>query len=207
MRQKYKGDDIRARLNGTIIRWKGVPYLADVSGDGQIALLDVATGNLIARIESDDDNIDISSINIGYVNIINPDYKTAVYLKREPTRQFRQGIAIDHLTQKVLRKDLNSVPRGAIMSTGFVDAVMGRFPSIDGAFDLITKKGWFSVAISRDIAVRREADLLKVYLKESEVGYIRLGTKKLIVPKTEQSYYHVALLSDIKGWEVSEGLK
>jgi len=208
MRQKYKGDDVRARLHGTIIRWKGLPYCCDVaSGDATIGLQDIANGNLIGRVESDDIDLDISSINIGYVNIIDPDYKMAVYLKREPLRQFKQGLSIDHLTQKTLRNSVSSVPKQKIMSRGFVDAVIGKFPSVKEAIDLISKKGWYSVAVSRDVALKRENDLLKVYIKDTEVGYMKLGTDRLIVPKTEQSYYHIIWLNDISGWEVSEGSK
>jgi hypothetical protein len=89
------------------------------------------------------------------------------------------------------------------MSRGFIDAVLGRFPTYQEALDMITKKGWSSVALSRDIAVKREDDLLKVYIKDTEVGYIRLSdTKTVVVPKGTQSYYHVLLLEDIKGWSV-----
>lgn len=207
MRQKYKGEDIKARLHGTIIRHNSLPYLADVDTSGQIGLIDISTGNLITRVYSDDDALDISSISIGFVNIIDPDFKTAVYLKREPLRRFKQGIEIDTLTQKVLRQGMTSIPKNKIMSTGFVDAVVGRFPTLAQAFDFITKKGWHSVAISRDIALKREADILKVYIKDTEVGYMKLGTTRLIVPKTETSYYDTVYLNDIKGWDVVEGHK
>lgn len=207
MRQKYKGEDIRSRLHGTIIRHNSLPFLCDVDSSGLIGLIDIPTGNLISRVHADDENLDISSINIGYVNIIDPDYKTAVYLKREPLRRFKQGLEIDFLTQKVLRQGMSTIHRTKIMSTGFVDAVMGRFPNLTQALDFITKKGWHSVAVSRDIALKREADILKVYIQDTEVGYMKLGTLRLIVPKTDQSYYHIVYLNEIKGWDIVEGHK
>ena len=209
MRQKYKGEDIRARLHGTILRYKGVPYLADVDAAGMVGMIDVATGNLITRVYGDDEGIDISSINIGFVNIIDPDYKCAVYLKREPLRRFKQPIELDFLTQKVLRQGMTSIPKNKLMSAGFVDAVLGKFPPLEEAINLITKRGWHSVGLSRDIAVKREADNLKVYLKDTEVGFMKIGDKdrKLLVPTSDVSYYHCTYLNDIKGWTVIEGIK
>lgn len=203
MRQRYKGEDVKGRLHNTIIRYKDYPYMCDVSSAGLIGLHDISSGNLIANVESEDPELDISSINIGFVNLIAPENKFCVYLKREPLRQFKQGIVLELLSQKVLRDKTDSVAKGALMSRGFVDAVLGRFPTYDEGLDMITKKGWTSVALSRDIAIKREEDLLKVYIKDTEVGYIRLSdTKNVIVPKGSQSYYHVLLLEDIKGWSV-----
>lgn len=209
MRQKYKGEDIRARLHGTILRYKGFPYLADVDSAGLVGMHDIATGSLVTRVYGDDENIDISSINIGFVNIIDPDYKCTVYLKREPLRRFKQPLEFDFLTQKVLRQGVPTIPKNKLSSAGFVDAVMGKFPPLEEAINLIIKRGWYSVALSRDIAIKREADTLKVYLKESEVGFMKLDNKerKLVVPMSDVSYYHCVYLRDIKGWTVVEGIK
>jgi hypothetical protein len=206
MRQKYKGEDVKARLHNTIIRYKGQPYLANIDGH-DIGLIDLSTGSLIANVESDDELLDISSVPLGFLNVMNPDYKLAVYLKRDPLRRFKQGVEVEILSQKVLRDNFPPVHRDVIRSKSLADTILGRFPSYKEAVDFITKKSFHSVAISRDIALKRETDLLKVYLKESEVGYIRLGTDRVIVPKTDQSYYHILLLEDIRGWEVVEGSK
>jgi hypothetical protein len=203
MRQRYKNEDIKARLHGTIIRHRDHPYSCEASGSGLIALHDISSGNLVANVESDDPELDISSINIGFVNLPAPEQRFCVYLKREPLRQFKQGIVLESLTQKVLKDKVDHVSKGALMSRGFVDAVLGRFPTYEDALDMITKKSWTSVALSRDIAIKREEELLKVYIKDTEVGYIRLtNTQEVIVPKGNQSYYHVLLLEDIKGWSV-----
>jgi len=207
MRQKYKAEDIKGRLHNTIIRYKEHPYVCNVEGT-IIGLHDISSGNLVAQVESDDEALDISSINIGYVNIFSPDHKFSVYLKREPLRQYKQGIVLELLTQKILKAGGGAVSKSVLMSRGFVDAVLGRFPTYSEALKMVTKDGWHSVALSRDIAVKREAELLKVYIKDTEVGYIRLSDpQKLIVPKGIQSYYHVLILEDIRGWSVVEGNK
>jgi len=206
MKQRWKGDDVKARLHGTIIRYKSHPYLCGVDGHS-INLIDLQTGSTVGTVDSDDDLLDVSSVPLGYVNIVHPDYKLCVYLKRDPLRRFKQGVEVDILTQKILRDGWSPISRDIIRSKSLVDTILGRFPSYKEALDFITKKGFHSVALSRDIALKREGELLKVYLKESEVGYIRLGTDRVIVPKTDQSYYHILLLEDLHGWEVIEGSK
>lgn len=206
MRQKYVGDDVRARLHQTIIRYNGHPYLAEVSTDGLIHLRNVANGNLEASVDSDDEKLDISSISIGYVNVSSPDCLCAVYLKRQPLRRFKQGIEMGTLSQTPLWKN-HEISTQTILSYGFVDAVLGRFPSVDEALTRITKNGWISVAISRDVALRRESSYIKVYIKDKEVGYMEaVGRDRVvIVPMDEVSYCYTHTLGEFKGWEIKEG--
>lgn len=207
MRQKYKGQDIRARLHHTIIRYKNHPYLAEVNESNQIGLRDLANNNLIALVEHDDPLIDISSISIGYVNVTHPDIRSAVYLKREPLRRFKQGIEFDMLTQIPLRTGMSSFPKSVVLSRGFVNAVLGKFPSFKESLKLISD-GWYSVALSRDVAFKRETNLLKVFIKDTEVGILRLGTDIINVPKSEVSYCYVDILrQNIPDVKVVEGLK
>ena len=206
MRQKYKSDDVRARLHHTIIRYNGHPYLAEVSSEGLISLRNVANGNLEATVNSDDEKLDISSISIGYVNVSDPKYRTAVYLKRQPLRRFKQGIEISTLSQTVLGK-FSEVNHQTILSYGFVDAVLGRFPAIAEALNMLTKLGWHSVAVSRDVALRRDGEYIKVYIKDKEVGYMEAGgrDREVIIPTDEVSYCYTHTLMDLKGWTVKEG--
>lgn len=206
MRQKYVGKDIADRLHSTVIRYKGHPYMASVTGD-LICLHDLTNGNLCHKVYSGDEDLDISSINIGYINIADPEYRLAVYLKREPFRRYKQGIEIQHLSQKVLRSGMGPLHSSKIQGRGFVDGVLGVYPSLGKAIMDITKNGWFSVAVSRDVALKREDSLLKVYLKDDEVGYMRLGTTEVIVPKSELSWYYIHLLGTIPGWKLVEGVK
>jgi hypothetical protein len=207
MRQKYKGKDVIDRLHNTVIRYKSHPYLCTVDSSGVICLNDLTNGNLCHKVSAEDEDLDISSINIGYVNIADPDYRMAVYLKREPARRFKQGIEFERLTQKTLKVGVSVVSPSKLGGRGFVDAVLGNFPSLQKALNDITKNGWASVALSRDVALMRDKELLKVYLKDDEVGFMRLGTTEVMVPKTELSWYHAFLLEGIKEWKVVEGIK
>lgn len=207
MRQKYKGKDIIDRLHHTVIRYKSHPYLCTVDSSGIINLHDLTNGNLCHKVDAEDEELDISSINLGWVNIADPDFRLAVYLKREPQRRYKQGIQFEVLTQRVLRDGISTVRADKLSCRGFVDAVLGVYPSFTQGMEYITKNGWHSVALSRDVAIKLEADLLKVYLKDDEVGYMKLGKSQVIVPQSEMSWYHVFLLENIKHWTVVEGGK
>lgn len=207
MRQKYKGADVKARLNNTIIRYKNFPYLAEVNESGVISLRDITTRNLVATVDSDDQDLDISSIPLGYVNVLEKGLKLAVYLRREPLRRFKQGVEIETLSQKPLKDGVSIVPAGVLYSTGLVDAIIGRYPDLDSAISMTTKNGWSSVALSRDVALKYNGGSLNIYIKDSEVGYLKLGTKLAVVPKTDTSNISAYILSAFKFWEVKEGLK
>jgi hypothetical protein len=208
MNNKYTGEDVKARLSGTILRYRGVPVLCEVSTDNILTLFSLeGGGGIVAQVQPDDRDVDISSLTLGFVNIDHPDYRLAVYLKREPLRQYRQGVELARLTQTVLRNGMTNVHHKILQSKGIVECVLDRYPSFEHAVLLITKKNFHSVALSKNVAIKRDGELLKVYVKTDEVGYIRLGEKKLIVPKTENSFYSMYFLSEITGWVITEGNK
>lgn len=207
MRQKYKGDDVRSRLHGTIIRYKNIPYYCAVGEGNVLHLSDLSTGNLIATVDHDDVDIDISSIPLGFVNLDNPNYKICVYLKREPYRKYKQGVCLEALTQTVLSSSKGIIGPDRLRCNGLVKTVEGKFPSLSQAIDLITKGGWTSVAISRNIAIFRQDSILKIYFDEKEVGWMKLGTKVVNIPKSEFSYFYVDQLKLVADWNVVEGGK
>jgi hypothetical protein len=202
MRNKYKGDDVRSRLHGTIIRFKNHPYLVDVEpGTSSLGLHDLESGDLVVRVEPDDPNIDISSLPLGYVNL--EKLKIAVYIKREPLRRFKQGVVIQDLTQRSL-SDEGSIGLRHVHGKGLVDCVINRYPTMDKALLNITRDGWKSVAIDRDIAFKRTGSTLSVFLKDEEVGIMKLGSNRVTIKKTDVSWVHKELLEKVKTWEVVE---
>jgi hypothetical protein len=209
MRNKYKGEDVKARLGSTVIRWKNHPYFCEVDGGGLIHLFNLdGMSTVVAQIEPDDPDLDISSLTLGYVNIGHPDYKCAIYLKREAYRQYKQGVDLGKLTQVVLRQGWGPIGWQHLRCKSLVDCVMGNYPSYQEAVDLITKMKHYSVAVSRDVALKKEGEQLKVFLKDTEVGYVNLKDRtKVYVPDTDTSMFAVFFLSEIKGWEIIEGIE
>lgn len=207
MRNKYRGQDIRARLENTIIRYNGKPYLCGCEGE-TIVLYDIISKAVMHKKNPDDPGLDVSSIDLGYVNILVP-RECAVYLIRNPVRQYRQGVDLRALEYDALTppKYRFGVDHGYMNCQGFLDSYEGKFPSFKKAIKNL-EEGALSVALSKDVAILKDADgVLKVYFKQQEVGWIRPGTNKVLLPKTETSWITLFNLNMIEGWEVIEGVK
>lgn len=202
MRNKYKGDDIRSRLGSTVIRYKNHPYFCEANGEN-LDLLDLVTKRVTHRVAADDPYIDISSLTLGYFNI----GMAAVYIQRHPYRRYKQGVDLNALEYRTLSKDF---VYGAhdMFCQGFVEGLLDRYPSFAKAVsNMLTDKAQ-SVALSRDVALKREKDLFKVHVKGDEVGWIKSGTNRVLIPPTESSWATVWILKDTSGaWEVVEGVK
>jgi hypothetical protein len=159
-------------------------------------------------VDHDDRDLDISSLTLGYVNVEDPGHKLAVYLKREALRQFRQGVDIGRLTQFVLRPGVPQVTPKVLYCQGFVDCVTGKYPTVSEALSKIINKSFFSVAVSRNVALKKDGDLIKVFVKDDEVGYMQPNMLKIVkVPKTDTSRYAMFFLNEVEGWKVVEGIK
>lgn len=210
MRNKYKGVDVKNRLSNTIIRWRGIPVICKTTDDGTIlSLFDMRTRNtLIANVDPDDPNIDISSINLGYVQFPAP-YNCAVYVRRQPRRIYKQGVDPSHLTYTPLSiRYGNGDADYAMMYTESVfDSLTGKFPTVKNAIDMITKAKVESVALSLDVGLIRNKDTFKFYIKGVEVGFAKASEPNVvIIPKNEVSWVHTLILSEIKGLVIKEGM-
>lgn len=205
MRQKYVGDDVRARLGGTVIRYRGKPYYCEVGGSS-ISLINIAN-RLVEHnnIPFDDAELDISSLDLGYVNITTP-VECAVHTARVGNRRYKQGVDFRTLTYDVLTLPTEKFAFNweNMFCQGFIDAYEGKYPTVDEALKKIAKKR--SIALSNDVAIMREKDLIKVYVKNEEVGWMKAGTKKVIIPPTPTSWMYHYYLERLEGWTVTEGV-
>jgi hypothetical protein len=208
MRNKWRGQDIRARLGDTVIRYDGRPYYCTVDGE-QIVLHDLISRQIIHRKTPDDPGLDVSSLDLGYVNLEVP-HRAAVYLERLPSRRYRQGVDFNNLRYTPL---VNAGRRFGVESShmwcqGFVDSHMGVFPSFKKSVSLLTDGKAHSVAMSKQVALKREDGSFKVYIQTEEVGWIKAGTSTVIIPKTEISWVSVQTLELVsREWKVQEGIK
>lgn len=206
MRNKYKGADIRARLGGTIIRYKGQPYHCEVEGE-IVALHDIIDKRLIARVSPEDPQLDISSLTLGYFNIKDK----AVYAARQPFRRYKQGVDIFSLTYSTAGAERTRFEADQMYCQGFIDGLNQKYPSLKMALKMLKDKTHSSVAISQEVAVVDDARNIKIYIKGEEAGWARIdrteGVIKAIVPKNESSWVLKILLEYAsKDWVVSEGV-
>lgn len=207
MRNKWRGGDINARLGGTVIRYDGRPYHCTVEGE-QIVLHDLISRQVIHRKNPDDPGIDVSSLDLGYVNIENPG-RAAVYLERNPARRYRQGVDFSYLRYTPLTRPGSRFGVGGehMWCKGFVDSHMGNFPSFKQAMISLINGIAMSVALSKQVALLKDKDSVKVYIQSEEVGWIKDGNR-VIIPKTEVSWVTVQTLELVsREWIIQEGVK
>lgn len=203
------GNDINSRLHGTICQYKGLPvYVQTGKGGNLITLTHPVTGKDVGDIFYDDENFDVSSIEVGYMNLLLDDKAKAKYGEknvvihavREPQKKWRQGLN----SNVVLFYGLDGnpgkfgqyAPGGILSSQGFYDSLVGVFPTLDEALFLLNSGEETQLAISKDVALQRlQSEVILVFYKTQNVGYMAPGSKTVIVPSNE------------KGWIVSKYLQ
>lgn len=205
MRNKYVGEDIRQRLHQTIIRYRQQPFFCSVDGT-IINLLDLVTMKVMHRVLHDDPEIDISSLDLGYMNVTNP-APVAIHMARVGGRRYRQGVDPKSLSYDVLLPSSEKFHFNPdlIFCQGFVDAYNGKFPSVKEAIGMVAKTHR-SVAISNDVAILREKDIIKVFVKNEEVGWMKAGGSIVNLPPSETSWINRYFLERFDGWKIEEGV-
>lgn len=173
MQVKWNATDLVSRLDSTFIRYKGSVYFCRVNRpDLTLYRPWDVNGEPYKRVHYSDQDIDVSSLPLGYVN-----YKgDTFYVKRIPYRRWKQGLD---------PKSCNTNSR-VFYSKEFCESVEGKFPSVKQAISMLNKHLATSVAISRDVALKDEGSILKVFIQEDEVGYIMRESLGLVnIPSEE----------------------
>ena len=173
----YKlGHDLETRLGGSVFMYKDVPYKM-VYEQGEIFTVDIVSGSRGPTLKTDDPDLDISSIEVGYLNCYGAGCRgsglperSAVYLTRVPSKQWRQGIHPSNVqvySTNGLYTDWSK--DRLVYSRGFAEMAMGIFPPLSVSLDL---KAGESVALSKDMALMKsEFEAIGVYYRCKPVGY------------------------------------
>ena len=212
MRNKYRGKDLEDRLGGTIIRYKEIPYRCRIAGE--ILVLSSLVENVnVVNVEPDDERLDISSIQLGYVN--STQYKQCAYLKRLPLRRYKQGITHDAVSFRVLKSPVEEqlATRSAdyIYSPDFLDMCSNTYPDYETAKVMLTKadarkKIYKSVALSKEIALLKVNDQIQIFIKEDAVGWVNLKTQEVTTVKQEYAWLYRSMLDRVGITINNEGL-
>lgn len=168
--------DLETRLGGSLFMYKGRLY--SYSFDGElIRTKDILSGEYGPRLPVDDPDIDISSIELGYVNSYgagrddsSTPKTTAVYVTRAPLKQWRQGVHPNNVQVVAVSGSWVSWSRESLLySRGFAEACMGVFPTLAEALKVPSGS---SVALSRTVALHKaDYGSVGVYYKCKAVGY------------------------------------
>lgn len=171
-----KPHDLETRLGGAVYMYKGEPYRMYFDG-AKVIGEDIQTGERKLTLASSDVDIDISSIELGYMNYdTNSGGTRAVYLTRRPCKQWKQGVCSNNIM--TLDYDGQEAPysRDSIVcSKGFYDLCIEKYPAFKSMFKLKSKS---SMALSRSIAVHRnDLGVFGVYLRCKPIGYFDVSGK------------------------------
>lgn len=202
--------DIGQKMSESIFRYKGVPYFVKEAGGKKIELyeLDKVQGGHgpIDVIPFNHDDLDFSSVPLGYVNYTRNDWSHVVYISRYPVRKVKQGINNHNTRYKFLPDAVDLKPvslQNVLFSKAFVDSVIGIFPSLESSLNVLRKNDKKEIAISRDIALSiDEQGIIKVYYKNKYVGWIQPDKFTVHVKRDDLGWVVSRYLSHVLGWTV-----
>jgi len=155
-------EDIRARLENTIIRYDNEPVL--VTGhDGFNIFIKYLSGAKKEMVSIKDKKLNFKSIPLGYVN-----YKgRAYYLQRIPNRRWKHGVSTGGIYSAT-----PNAPIEYLLEKPLVATVKNIYCSYDKALKEIEKKTVSAVAFDRSLSIRKEElGNTKLEYKGTDAGY------------------------------------
>jgi hypothetical protein len=191
--------DVEMRLHETVVRFMDYPVRVVSTRDGECCvqfigqredvpkhILEKTKENMTFFVHSSDEDLDVTSIPLGYVNLTNQTY----YLCRKPMRRQKQGVHPDNLTFLDADKDRarkRYSTRDVLFSKGLVQCVSNRYPTVIECLEKFRIEGELeSIAFNRKMCLERsEDDLGMIWLKHMTrtVGFIIPGTQEVQIPK------------------------
>jgi hypothetical protein len=169
--------DLIDRLHETCVRRKGdpTPYKFHYINNKKCNLYDLQTGD---ETTVPLDEVDISSIELGYMNYKLPGGKPAVvYLSRDVRKQYRQGLCSNNVLTFPREFSQNY---HFFSQKGFIDMCRGEYPSYEEAIAELKKDIEGERAISIDVKIKREySGVVMVYYRLKNVGWMAPESKKV----------------------------
>ncbi len=192
--------DLRQKLNGTIIKYKGEPHYCEVGQDEVVWLSNIhskqrkSDGNHFA-VSPDDRDLDYSSPILGFAN--HGDHCT--FVGRLPARRSVQGISESNVVHYGLDgKELGAI-RGFVLSDRMYDCIMGKFPSFTEIYKQLISypaNKEYSQAFARHFAVRKtKSEAIFLYHRLQQIGqYDRMWARFTLIP----TYNNSVIITQLK---------
>ncbi len=201
---KYNTEkDLYDRLNGTLCRYKGKIVVVLVEGL-QVSIRDPLNNKFLKYILPNDPDFDLSSPEMGYMNLILPEGKNpklrVFYAERTPRRQYRQGLCANNigfgtLDGSAIREVMAQVPgfpeSSWIGYPGFIQMLEDDYPTLDEAF-YILDVGYTTAKMS-------DPKTLEFVDTKVEVTVMAIS-KDTAIQKTDSGVYQVWYKCDNVGW-------
>ena len=174
MKCKYLTRDYNQRLSRTMCRYKGDIVFLECDNT---EILGKRTYNGDYFLIDDVENIDVSSIPLGYVNTNNG----ALYVMRLPVRSYKQGVCDNNIRGVTVGGEARAV---SVNTQQFFDMARGEYPSLSS---VLSSKSTTTKAISRDVAIStNDLGVRSVYYKNQLVGWMAPDSNEVIIPNTER---------------------
>lgn len=166
-------DDVHMRLDASIVRFNGVPYVAYSDGFYlTLFTLENKDTSTIAHkhVSFKDKRLDITAIDIGYANL--DGFSGAFYITRTPVRKQKQGSCSTNLLIASAGKP-GFVPAAQehLLNIGVFRALTGKYPTLKEALTTLSSIQT-SVGLSPNFAVVKEKEGTKLYFDQQDVGTI-----------------------------------
>lgn len=212
MRCKYLPQDLQARLDDTVCRYKKTPYYVRTTGAGTVRLFKLTNlHKSINEIQPTDTEFDISSPMLGYINFgLDEGFANnkVYYARRRPIRRYKQGLNVQSTNFVTLDGVVERrFPTTEIMySKAMEECILGEYPTLDNVLTWFRenfKPGLrFEAAISREIALELgKNSIINVFYKEFEVGWMTLKENVVHVPSGEWAWVISKFLQPLN-WRV-----
>lgn len=191
MKNKFLSQDFVQKIDQTFVRYKGECFFARVTEGIGIAISEPHnTANVVSHIDPYDDELDLSSIPLGYFNLM--DNKVAGYAFRIPMRKYKQGVSTSNTRITILVEgNEHSYGSEGLFTKGFTDSQRNKFPDLLACEKLFLKERWASVAISQEIGLckpplkalpAQDPTSVEVFFRRDKVGTYSFATNVLEVP-------------------------
>jgi hypothetical protein len=175
-------EDIKVKLNGSWAYYKGEPVKISTGADfddyKKISISSIRKGRWYhhSTISVNDPEFDQYNLRYGWFN--SPEHSRAILSSRIPSRRYKQGIHNEVLSM------VGYYGADGLTSVNFdiasIDAMMrAMYPVLDDAIVLLKDRG--SVALSRDVALIKMGDEVRVFVGDDNVGrfHIEDGTVEI----------------------------
>jgi len=176
--------DLIDRLHGTICRYDEKAVRVTVFGKSELQLVDPVSGKEVVRIRPNDELFDISSPEIGYLNLTGTPSVDGVYkLERNPYKKYRQGLYAECCSvYSIDGQASNKISSGTMFRypIGLVSMIENRYPSFQEAVKSLFREEMKEVAISKDIALSMmNTGLILIWCRGQDVAYLVPGSNSI----------------------------
>lgn len=128
-----------------------------------------------------------------------------LYLRRSPNRQWKQGLNCESTYTYMIDGAMNKSKIGIhslFYSHALKNLIQNSYPTLPTAvmkLNRMTDQMYQQIAISKDIALERTpSDIIQVYVKRENVGYILPGQRTLHLKKGGNSWVSRRIIEELK---------